>query len=155
MVLANFVNMTSTYHTGSSNDEGILSNRNLASLLGLLRDAAPCWKDLGLYLGFRNIELEIIERKPMLIHDGCPGYLREMLSQWLKWAPPNHPLPTVLTLALALRKAGEDSVALHLETVFRGEGLFICTHMIVLVLYMLPPSFSASFFRYSSTIAHV
>jgi len=35
---------------------------------------------------------------PLLIPEGSPGYFKEMLIQWLKWAPPNHPPPTVLNL---------------------------------------------------------
>jgi len=51
-----------------------------------------------------------------------PGYFREMLSQWLKWSPPNHPPPTVHNLASALRRIGEEATAFQLESDFGING---------------------------------
>lgn len=104
-------------------DEGILGEDDLSNLLNLLRTAVPCWRNVGVHLGFHSSELDIIERMPLLIPEGCPGYFREMLCQWLKWAPPNHPPPTVLTLASALRRNGKEVTAFHLEIVFGRNGL--------------------------------
>jgi len=85
--------------------------------------AVPHWRNVGVHLGFRSRELDVIERMPLLIPEGCPGFFREMLSQWLKWAPPNHPPPTVLNLASALRRTGEEATALHMEIAFGTNGL--------------------------------
>ena len=103
--------------------EGILGESDLPNLLNLLRTAVPKWRNVGEYLYFKSSELDVIERMPLLIPEGCPGYFREMLCQWLKWAPPKHPPPTVLNLASALRRTGEEATAFHLETVFITNGL--------------------------------
>lgn len=100
-----------------------MSGVDLAILLDLLRSAVPNWRNVGVYLGFTISELNIIERRPLLIPEGCSGYFREMLAQWLKWAPPNHPLPSVRDLASALRRAREEVTAFHLEMIFDGNGL--------------------------------
>ena len=96
---------------------------DLPNLLDLLRSAVPCWRNVGVCLGFRSSELDVIERMPLLVLEGCPGYFREMLSQWLKWAPPNHLPPTILNLASALRRTGEEAAAFNLEITFGINGL--------------------------------
>ena len=78
-----------------------------------LKPAAPQWKTVGLTLGFPYDELTIIEHKPMLIPEGDSGYFREMLSQWLKWAPPNHRWPTVGNLADAVQGSGHEGLAIQ------------------------------------------
>ena len=66
----------------------------------------------------------------MLIQEGTTGYLREMLSQWLKWAPPNHPSPTLETLAVALQKSGDESLAANLNLmVLQRKGWFVYTQV--------------------------
>lgn len=102
---------------------GILGKGDLPNLLDILRSAVPRWRNVGVYLGFDSSELDSIGGMPQLIHEGRPGYFREMLSQWLKWAPPNHPPPTVLNLASALRRTGEEATALQMERVFGTNGL--------------------------------
>ena len=99
---------------------------DLPNLLDILRSVVPHWRNVGVYLGFRSSELDVIERMPLLIPEGCPGYFREMLSQWLKWSPPNHPPPTVLNLASALRRTPElEDTASQLEKVF---GTLLVAH---------------------------
>jgi len=103
--------------------EGILGEGDLPNLLDLLRRAIPHWRNVGVYLGFHSSELDIISRMPLLIPEGPPGFFREMLSQWLKWAPPKHPAPTVLNLASALRRTPElKDTAFQLENVFGING---------------------------------
>ena len=53
----------------------------------------------------------MIESMPLLIPGGPCSFLREMLSQWLKWAPPKHKQPTTENLADALTNVGEEKVA--------------------------------------------
>ena len=69
-----------------------LTAQDLFILTEILRPVTPQWKTVGLALGFLDYELATIEQMPL---EGPPGYFREMLSQWLKWAPPNHSLPTL------------------------------------------------------------
>jgi len=86
------------------------------------------------YLGFHSYELDIIERMPLLIPEGSPDYFRDMLIQWLKWAPPNRPPPTVLNLASALRRSQEEASALALEKFFGVNGLFQKSLLFVLCI---------------------
>ena len=37
-----------------------------------------------------------------------------MLSQWLKWAPPNHSQPTLKALSDALQSSGHECLAVNL-----------------------------------------
>ena len=79
-----------------------------------MRPATPQWRTIGGSLGFLDSDLNIIQHSPLLIPEGTPGYFREMLSQWLKWAPPNHPWPTLNTLAVALQSSGHECLAVNL-----------------------------------------
>ena len=89
----------------------MLADRDLYTLTEILKPAAPQWRNIGGTLGILDSDLTIIQHKPVLIQEGITGYLREMLSQWLKWAPPNHPLPTLEALAVALQSSGHESLA--------------------------------------------
>ena len=93
----------------------MLSEKDLQILMEILRPATPQWKRVGLALGFLDYELATIELKPLLIPEGSPGYFREMLSQWLKWAPPNHPSPTIENLAPALQSSKHEDLAVKLR----------------------------------------
>ena len=90
-----------------------LTGQNLHFLTEILKPAAPQWKAVGLALGFLDHELTTIEHKPMLIPEGDTGYFREMLSQWLKWAPPIHLWPTVENLTVAVRSSGHEGLAIQ------------------------------------------
>ena len=83
-----------------------------------MRPAALQWQTIGGALGFLDYDLNIIQHSPMLIPEGPTGYFREMLSQWLKWAPPNHPWPTLEALETALRSSGHEDLALGLKSLF-------------------------------------
>ena len=108
----------------------ILREENLAILLETLEPATPQWKAVGLALGFLDHELTIIECKPLLIAEGLTGYFREMLSQWLKWAPPNHSQPSLKALKPALQKSGHEELAVKLRQNFlwkKGiDGIYDC-----------------------------
>ena len=93
----------------------MLSEKDLHILTEILRPATPQWKRVGLALGFLDYELTTIQQKPLLIPEGSPGYFREMLSQWLKWAPPNHPSPTIENLAPALQSSEHEDLAVKLR----------------------------------------
>ena len=100
-------------------DEAVQSRRltedDLYRLTVLLRPASPKWKEIGGILGIVNSDLTIIENKPTLLLEGVAGYFREMLSTWLKWAPPNHPWPTIWDLVDAVRQSGHEDLAVKLE----------------------------------------
>lgn len=100
-------------------DEAVQSRRltedDLFPITNMLRPAAPKWKEIGGALGIVNSDLSIMEHDPMLIPKGVTGYLREMLSTWLKWAPPNHPWPTIQDLVDAVRNSGHEDLAVKLQ----------------------------------------
>lgn len=53
-----------------------------------LEDKAFKWRDIGRAIGFKQGEMDNIQSDPMLLTQSAPkSYLREMLSQWLQWAP--------------------------------------------------------------------
>ena len=102
-------------------DNGIiLTEQDLHILTQRLKPATPQWKAVGLALGFLDHELTTIESKPLLVPEGTTGYFRELLSQWLKWAPPNHPSPTIKSLGDALQCSGHESLEVDLMTQRKG-----------------------------------
>ena len=96
----------------------ILAERDLHILTEILKPAAPQWREIGGALGILEYDLNIIQHKPMLIVEGSVGYLREALSLWLKWAPPNHHWPTIEALALAVQSIGQEGLAFNLKSLF-------------------------------------
>ena len=59
-----------------------------SSVYKKLEDKAAKWRDIGKELGFREGEMDNIQSDPMLLLQSAPkSYLRELLSQWLQWAP--------------------------------------------------------------------
>ena len=96
----------------------ILTEEDLSILLNSLKPATPHWKAVGLALGFLDHELTTIERTPLLIPEGLTGYFNEMLRQWLRWAPPNHPSPTLEALQPALQSCGHEGLAVQLIPMF-------------------------------------
>ena len=108
-----------------------LRAEHLQLLLTLTNEAAPLWQTIGLELGFTSKELSAIESKSPLIPEGAVGYYREMVAQWLQWATPNHPLPTVEALTSALRKTGMEQLALQIESE-KGFGVVAVTFSLCL-----------------------
>ena len=108
----------------------ILREKHLAILLEILEPATPQWKAVGFALGFQNYELRTIELAPLLIAEGLTGYFREMLSQWLKWAPPKHSQPTLKALEAVLQKSGHEELAVKLRQNFLQEkgidSMYVC-----------------------------
>ena len=99
----------------------VFEDTDLKVILDCVRPAAPLWKAIGLSLGFPNSELDLIQNKPLLLLEGPEGYLRELLGNWLQWAPPNHSLPTLEDLASAVRGTGKERVAYTLVQKFLGQ----------------------------------
>ena len=91
-----------------------------------MRPATPQWRTIGGSLGFPDSDLEIIQHSPSLFPEGPPGYFREMLSQWLKWAPPKHPWPTLKALSVALQSSGHECLAVNLASCYvQRKGMWI------------------------------
>ena len=73
-------NITGPYKRLKDEDHNVIYSK--------LTDYADRWQDLGTELGFKNTELVTIQANPMLLLQSPPkSYLRQMLSQWLQWAP--------------------------------------------------------------------
>ena len=81
----------------------VLSIWDLHGLLTLLAHAATKWRFIGLALCFSDPHLDIIAHKLTNVVGGPLECFRDMLSQWLRWGPPDHDQPTVNALATALR----------------------------------------------------
>ena len=59
--------------------------------------------------------MSAIESDVGIVIRGVRGCFCEMLSVWLRRAPPRHSFPTVATLAEALRDCDEHDLAKHIE----------------------------------------
>ena len=101
-------------------DETILTEMDLKNILIAVQDIAFRWYDIGIHLEFLDGELKM----PLLLPEGVNGFLREMLSLWLKRAPPKHQLPTIECLAVALRSVGQEKIA-H-DLIQKWKGLCVC-----------------------------
>ena len=75
----------------------------------VISEAAAKWRHVGRALKFSYNELRAIANERSL--KTSEHYMQELLSRWLKRAPPNHPLPCVEDLATALRSVGEERTA--------------------------------------------
>ena len=96
-----------------------LSEFDFSNLLCKLNDHACRWRDIGIHLGFRQGELDNIEGKPSLCSSGPKGWLREMLGEWLEWAPGDSrgssSCASIDSLKCALDKSGLAQTALEME----------------------------------------
>ena len=95
-----------------------LEKQHLTLLYGQLSGHASKWREIGIYLKFRNNELDTIAAEPSLYHEGTKGFLREMLSGWLEWAPGDQrgseQYATLGTLKTAVSSAGLGATAADL-----------------------------------------
>ena len=75
-----------------------------------------------MYLGFRQGELDNIKDKPLLINEGPKALLREMLREWLEWAPGDSrgsdTFASIESLKCALDKSGLAQTALDIQSRF-------------------------------------
>ena len=90
-----------------------------ATLYEQLSLYAAKWRTIGAYLGFHQGELDTIESKPLLLHEAPKSWLREMLSEWLEWAPGDGRgsvrCATLNQLRDAARKSGLGRTAQELQ----------------------------------------
>ena len=109
-----------------------LKKQHLTLLYGQLSGHASKWRDIGIYLKFLSNELDIIEAKPSLYHEGTKGFLREMISEWLEWAPGDQrgseQYATLEALKIAVSSAGLGTSAADLTiTVATTNSAIGCT----------------------------
>ena len=97
-----------------------LSEEDHRWLFQSVRKVSAMWRDIGEALEFSYDQLETIADKRSLKTD--EHYMQELLSRWLKRAPPNHPLPCVEDLATALRSVGEERTAYDLMQMMESNG---------------------------------
>ena len=85
--------------------------------------AAAKWKPIGIALKFDPYVLEIISTMPENIARGPQACFSDLLTRWLKWAPPARDNPTLAILVAALRSeiVEEFSLAAELERNFKGK----------------------------------
>ena len=99
----------------NKHNEKRLAESDLPRLLSKLSNHAYKWKDIGIHLGFQEGELKNIEAKPLLLHSAPKSWLREMLSEWLQWAPgddrKSSSFATLQTLKNALNKSELGALA--------------------------------------------
>ena len=125
-----------------------LHAEHLQLLLTLTDEAAPLWQIIGVELGFTYCEISWIASEPLRTPEGTLGYYQEMIAQWLQWATPSHPLPTVEALTSALRKTGRERLALDLEEKMFEKGCgIVAINFLYLVcgVIMLGPSLKVFF----------
>ena len=98
------------------------SESHLPELLRKLNDHACRWRDIGMYLGFRQGELDYIQGKPLLLTESPRSWLREMLGAWLEWAPGDSrgsdAFASIESLKCALAKSGLTQTALDIQSHF-------------------------------------
>ena len=119
---------------------GVLTAQDLYILTSIMKPAAPHWQAIGGALGILPSDLTIIQQSPLLTPEGPTGYMRQMLSQWLNWAPPNHSWPTLEALEMALRRSGQENLAFQLRSLFlqqKGSASLNTLHQIYLYSPML------------------
>ena len=97
-----------------------LSRKDHQWLCEAVSAASAKWRNFGMALKFSYHELGAIVNERSLTTD--EHYMQELLSRWLKWAPPNHPLPCVEDLATALCSVGEERTAYDLYMYLESNG---------------------------------
>lgn len=88
-------------------------------MLGFVGDAAGKWREIGMTLKFtKNVLDAVAATSGNTTPIAC---FTDLLRRWLKWAPPKHDLPTLETLAEALRGSPvcEDKMAHDLTQGYR------------------------------------
>ena len=84
-----------------------------------LRPHSSKWRQIALGLGFTDPELKNIESTPLLLTTGPYGYLCEVLSSWLQWAPGDargsRNYTTLELLGEAVDRAGLGRLATELK----------------------------------------
>ena len=86
---------------------------NHTEIFMVTKAASEKWRAIGRELGFTDKQLSSIVHEPG--RTGEEDYYSAMLGNWLDWAPPNHPSPSVQQLSAALRTVGKEKLANELD----------------------------------------
>ena len=109
-------------YTPSTDEKCQLSERHLSKLLCTLNPHASKWREIGTHLGFHQGELDNIQGNLSLLNEGPKALLREMLREWLEWAPGDSrgssSFASIECLKCALDKSGLGKTALEVESCF-------------------------------------
>ena len=102
-----------------------LRDSDFVQIYQTLKSGAYRWRDIGMAIGFKATELDMIESNPMLLTQGPPlSFLSHMLSYWLQWAPGDgrgsDSYATYGNLSAALWKANMGALAANLP-----QGIFV------------------------------
>ena len=96
-----------------------LSELHHPALLEKLTKHAARWRGIGERLRFTPDELDNIEARPLLLQRAPTSWLREMLAEWLQWAPGDsrgsRDFATLEALKSALSEAGLAAAASDLQ----------------------------------------
>ena len=110
----------------------ILTEHDIAKLMGLLHNFGDKWNEIGLVLGFTEPELKQISSNPLLLISAPASFLTKLLSQWVQWPTVDHPTkPTLGELCETLRSSliGLGSLAEKVEREMKcstiGKGSFV------------------------------
>ena len=116
-----------------------LSESHLPKLLCKLNNHASKWGDIGMHLGFCQGELDNTECKPLLLNEGPKAWLREMLREWLEWAPGDSrgssSCASIDSLKCALDKSGLAQTALAADRILSDTLIhshFFCYNYVIL-----------------------
>ena len=93
----------------------LLDDDHLQQLLSFVKRAAGKWREIGACLKFEDAVLNKIETS--ILTGDAVACFTELLTRWLKRAPPKHSFPTLEALLEALREddVGEERIAYILE----------------------------------------
>ena len=106
------------YHNSAASDP--LSEEDHRWLFQKIRKVSAKWRDVGEALEFSHDQLKAITNEMSLKTD--EHYMQELLSRWLKRAPPKHLLPCVEDLATALRSVEEERTAYDMKMNLESKG---------------------------------
>jgi len=111
-----YLSVTVLMITLSTVPQIVLSINDLDLIYSLVKEESAKWFSIGLKLGFQAGELAEIQNMPLLIVQGPAGYLRELLTRWLKLTKP---LPYLQVLAKAIYDAGNERLGRELVDKYR------------------------------------
>lgn len=87
-------------------------DNQLADLCDHLESCSVKWREIGMHVGFKQKELDHIQCQLLLFMEAPNSWLKEMLSQWIKWNDNDlhgsNGYATKEALRYALRKASNS-----------------------------------------------
>ena len=96
-------------------DEVLSEGHHISTLVFQLREHSIEWRTIGMHLGFRTGELDIIGDRSVRNSEGAGGSLRIMLAKWMQWisgdSRGSKQVATLRALKDAVRKAGYGRTA--------------------------------------------